>query len=89
MNWRRIITIGLGVVSTIMLARLWVSLFVPYTWGLQFPGGDIGAASALLSAIVLSLIAGIWGSRTWLYVLGAGILTVAYILIFTNRSVWH
>jgi len=79
----------LGIISLITLLFLWVALLAPFTWGVRFPGAAAGGVLAILSAIVFPVIAAIWGSRRWLVVSAVAVLTLAYILIFTNSAVWH
>ena len=89
MSIRKLVSRILGVISIIELLFLWVALLAPFTWGVRFPGAAAGGVFAILSAIIFPIISAVLGNRSWLVVSAIGVLTLAYILVFTNSPVWH
>jgi hypothetical protein len=69
----------MGLLSILIISYFWLALLVPHTWQPVFPGAGFVVVAALLSAIVMSAVAGTAGSRRWYFVTAAALGTFLFL----------
>jgi hypothetical protein len=76
---RSIIANVLGVISVAYLLFLWTIVLNPLKWNIAFPGGVVAGFFTMLLNVIVAVLAGIWGKRTWLIVTGVSAVTFIYL----------
>ncbi len=84
----RALSTVLGYLSVAGLGFIWLVDLAPLRWNLRYPGGALSGILTMIGCIVLSSLAGRWGSRDWYFVTAIASLTFAYIGFFKPSAYW-
>jgi len=69
-----------GVLSLLILAHFWIVLLDPFKRGWHYPGEAAGFLIAIVAAGLLSVAAGIGGSRYWYGSTLGVVVTVGFVM---------
>ena len=79
MTVRRIGANGMGLLSILIVGYFWFALLVRHAWQPVFPGAGFLVIGTVVSALVMSIIAGAAGSRRWYFVSALAFATFLFI----------
>ena len=88
-NKTRILANALGSLGAAALVMVWVVLFAPVRWHLEYPGGGLSGLLSMIISAAVSIAAGWWGSRKWYVLTLTVVLTFVYMTFVLRSPYWN
>jgi hypothetical protein len=88
-NFKKLLADTLGVLTAILLLVFWMIVLNPWGWNVRFPGGLQGGALMMVSMVLTSFLAALWGRRVWRAILIAAIATFVYVGFIYRMPFWY
>jgi hypothetical protein len=78
-----------GFVSVAILGHIWIVFLAPIKWNLSYPVGDFWVLVTMLVAIMMSIAAGMLGTRQWFFLTVVAVGTFVYIGWIYRTPMWN